>query len=148
MASDIIKKVLTFTPRMYEMVGEIEREKGYISFSAVIHQAIIDLHDSTFPKYAKKKEESPRGRIERLKAEKEAKLDIAREGFIELLDALGGKIERVAGKEFAVYFTYTGRKRYEQKVPLEMLSTDIVKTQYQPSKEKVEQLQREGKVDY
>ena len=142
------RQLITFPTRLEEMVQELKDEKGYASTTAVVHAGLIELHTKAFPNYMRK---PPSTGVERVRVQqdtKKAKEDAAEGVFRELSDALGGKIVVEGGKSFCVYFTYTGKKRFEQKVPLELLSTDLVKTQYQPSKEKVLKLQAEGKTDY
>lgn len=145
-----MKKVISFTDRLTEMVEEIQEAKGYTTFTSVVHQAIIDLHTRTFPAYLKspKAAESPEDRVRRKAEEKKAKEEGVREEKLEIAKALKGKVVSEAGNEFCVYYTYTGKKRYEQKIPLMLLTTDVLKNQYHPSKEKVEQYQKEGKTDY
>ncbi len=133
---------------MADMILEIQATKGYVSFSAVVHSAVIELHHKTFPTYVMRQpKRSPTEKVHDKAEEKAAKESIQRDVFLKLADELGGTVVMEAGKEFCKYFTYTHKKRYEQKIPLQMLSTDLVKTQYQPSREKVEQLQKEGKTE-
>lgn len=146
----MIKKLITFSPRMVEMIQEIQDTKGYVSFSSIIHTAVVELHTHIFPNYLRPlaKDEDPAKKIKRKAMEKEVKKETARNEYLRLVEELKGQVVEESGKEFCLYFTYTGKKRFEQKIPLQMVSSDMVKTQYQPSKERVEQLQREGKVDY
>jgi hypothetical protein len=144
------KKLITFTDRLVDMVQELENHKGFPSFSAVVHSAIIEMHSKTFPGYIRPlaKDENPADRLKRKQRDNDVKKEMVRADMLAIVEQLGGKVAVEAGKEFCVYFTYAGKKRFEQKVPIEMLSSDLVKTQYQPTREKVEQLQKEGKVDY
>lgn len=140
---------IAFTPRMVEMVNEIMNNRGLMSFSAAVHFAVAELYKKDNPAYvALRTNETPADRMLRKKQEKEAKEDMARADQLAILEALGGQLINKEGSEVAVYFTYSGKKRFEQDVSLSMLTTDLVKTQYQPSRERVEQLQAEGKVDY
>ena len=145
----MIKKLLTFTPRMAEMVEEIKGAKGYVSFSAVVHAAIIELYTKTFPNYMRPlvKDEDPASRLRRKAAIKEARAELFREDQLEIVKELGGTVVEDGGKEYCAYFTYSGAKRFEQKIPLQFLTNELMKSQYQPSRERVERLQREGKTD-
>lgn len=141
------RQLISFPDRLAEMIAELKDERGYASTTSLVHSAIIDMHSRAFPNYMRK----PTTGADRLRANKDlagAKLEEAEATFIGLSDLLGGKVIVEGGKKFCVYFTYTGKKRFEQKVPLELLSSDLVKTQYQPSKDKVLKLQKEGKCDY
>lgn len=144
------RKLIAFSDRQLEMVDEVKSVKGYPSFSSVIHAAVVELHTRTFPNYMRPlaRDESPAEKVARKTGEKKAKEAIAKEAQMEILRQLDGSLVVEQGNEFALYFTYTGKKRFEQKVPLSLLSTDMVRTQYQPSRERVEELQKEGKVDY
>ena len=142
------RKIISLPPRLEEMVNELKNEKGYPTDASVFHAGVIELHSRAFPNYMRKPALTGVDRLKASRDMKEARAEDAETGFIALLDHLGGKVVVEAGKKFAVYFNYTGKKRFEQKVPLEMLSSDLVKTQYQPSRAKVEKLQQEGKCDY
>lgn len=142
----MIKKAMSFTDRMGEMVEELQNKLGLMSFSGVVHFAITELYRKEFPAY--KETASPEERLKTKKMQKAMQEEEAMDEFRELAKALDGRIVVEGGKEFCVYYNYTGRTRFEQKVPLNMLSSDLVKTQYQPSREKVEQYQKEGKTDY
>lgn len=146
----MIKKNITFTDRLEEMVKELEEKKGYPSFSAVVHQAIIDMHNKAFPSYVREASvrETPEDRVRRKKEIKEAKEALAREEQLEIMADLEGDLVQTDTGEFVRYYTYTNSKRFEQQVSLSSLTPDLVKTQYQPSREKVEKLRAEGKVDY
>lgn len=145
-----IKRVtIGFTDKMLEMVEKIQQERGLMSFAAAVHFAVAELYKKDNPAYmALKANETPEERMKRRKEEKEAKEDMVRLDQLAILEALGGKLVVKEGNEVCVYYTYSGKKRFEQTVSLNMLSTDLVKTQYQPNREKVESLQKEGKTDY
>lgn len=134
---------------MVAMVEGIKKKNALPSFSAAIHFAVASMHAKDNPAYITlKANESPEERVRRKKEERTAKEDIVREEQLDILKQLDGKLVEKEGAEVCVYFTYSGKKRFEQTVSLNMLSTDLVKTQYQPNRAKVEQLQREGKTDY
>lgn len=142
-----IPKLVTFTPKMAEMIDEIQEKKGYISFSAVIHQAVIELHKGYFPAYVQK-DSSAIGKMKRKDEEKKAKIELHNESLIGICEELGGKIKDKNGTPICTYYTYSHKKRYEQSIPVEQLTEDLPKNQYSPSKAKVEQLQKAKKVDY
>lgn len=145
------QKLITFTERQIEMANEIMAELGYNSFSQVVQQALIDKYQRTFPNYIKSgAKEEPVDRAQRKEQEKVAKKDIVLEGYRDIARRLGGTLvtDDTGGNEACIYYTYTGKKRYEQRVPLNQLSEDLIKTQYQPNRAAVEKLQKEGKVDY
>lgn len=142
-------RLIVFPEPIEDMVEEIIEKKGYPSFSAVVRQGIIELHSSYFPNYVKmKSDNSARSKMERKAEEKKAKEDMEKERLLGICEQLGGEVVDKAGSPFCTYYTYNSKKRYEQSIPVEQLSEDLVKVQYSPSKEKVLKLQEEGKVDY
>ena len=140
---------LSVTPRLLEMIEEIQKNKGYPTYVGVIHSAIIELHAKTFPAYMQRlKEETPEEKVSRKEAEKKAKEEFAKRELLEIAQQLEGEVVQDGEYEYCKYYTYAGPHRYEQKVPLRMLSSDLIKTQYQPSKEYVKKLQEDKKVNY
>lgn len=143
------RKSISFTGRMLEMIDEIKSSKGYVSLSSVVQQAVVQMHSKTFPTYViPRKDNSPEARLERKDEMKRLKEEKALEKQIGICEDLGGKVSEKADGFVCTYFTYTGKKRFRQDVPLAMVSNDLIKIQYHPSKEKVLKLQEEGKVDY
>lgn len=145
----ITRKSIGFTKRMEEMVEKIQADRGLMTFSDAVHFAIAELYKKDNPAYmALKVNETPEERVQRREQEKKAKEELFRQDQLAILEKLGGELIEREGGEVATYYTYTGKKRFQQVVPISMLSTDFLKTQYQPSREKVEELQRKGEVDY
>lgn len=144
-----LPKTIRFASKMEEDIKQMMEEKGYISFSAVVHHAVMELYRSYYPAYTTaKKDNSPKGRMKRIQDEREAKIELEYEKLAGICEDLGGDTEIKGGNEYCVYYTYSGKKRHQQEIPVNMLSEDLIKTQYSPSREKVEQLQRDKKVDY
>lgn len=150
MSHSRLEKTLRFTERMVEMVEELKEARGYATFSSVVYTAIAELHSKTFPAYrkmgttVKSPEEKERDLVGRKRAKEQIRIE-EREAVCKLLD---GKIADEGGTKVCVFYNYINKKRYLQKVALAQLSEDLIKTQYQPSKEKVERLQKEKKTDY
>jgi len=144
---DLVRKQLYFTPRLNEMVLEIQDDKGYPSFSAVVHQSIIDHHHRCFPAYTNR-DKSAEVTVQRKQDKRDALEKLEREKLASICTVLGGKIKDENGTDYCIYHTYAHKKRYEQKVPVDQLTEDLSKNQYSPSKTKVESLQKAGKVDY
>ena len=146
---NMIRKSILFKEEMVEMIKKIQNKNALPSFTAAIHFAVAAMYAKDNPAYmALKVNESPMERAQRKAQEKKAKEEIIRAEQIGILKSLGGELVVKEGRDTARYYTYSGRKRFMQEVSLSMLSEDLVKTQYQPSKAKVEELQKEGKVDY
>ena len=132
------------TPKLVEMISEIMEEKGYSTKAFVFQQSIIDLHASIFKDYIyKKKNGEEKLIIKRTKQE-----EIFEKGN-KICDLLGGQAyQDEAGHWYCKYFNYDYKKRNEQEVPFPMLTDDLARNQYFPSKEKVLQLQKDKKTEY
>lgn len=144
-----IKKTLVFSKRLVEMIEELQSKRGFLSFSATVHSCIAEVYSRAFPAYSIGiTKETPEEKLQRKEKEKEAKINMEKDKLREIVRQLGGQTVIDKGTEFAVYYTYAGKKRYEQKTPLTMISSDILRTQYQPNRETVERYQAEGKSEY
>ncbi len=143
-------KLIRFSKKHIEMADRIKTERGYMSFSAVIHQALVESYLKNFPSYAEKGAGrlTPEEKIANKRKEKELKIKEFEDAQLSICTDLGGELVEQDGSKLCVYFTYNNKKRYRQSIPLRMLSADFLKNQYQPTKEKVLRLQKEGKVDY
>lgn len=136
------KKLITLTPRMEQMISEIKDEMGYLSDGAVIQQAIIALHSKIFPAYTA----SPRKRAveEETVTATESKL----QRYYDLAKQLDGEVYDKNGETMVRYYTYIHKERYEQNLPLESLTPELLGMQYSPTKELVKKLQNDGKCKY
>lgn len=151
MAQENVKKLIGFAPQMTEMVEQLQSEMGLPSFTAVIHQAVVSLWDKKHPSYANVNPlAKDKDKVNEIRDKKKLKEQAAREEKLEIVEKLGGEliVDEEKGIEVCRYYTYTSGKRYLQEVSLSMLSMDIVKNQYFPSKEAVLKLQEEGKTNY
>ena len=138
------------------MVKEIRQAKGYSSNSEVFRQGVIDLYSRTFPKYilrkgtnTAKKTLTPAEVVEFRENEKIEKLKLVRIKQVKICERLGGTVvNKNDGGEYCEYYNYSGKTRFIQNIPLSMITDDLPKIQYQPSKDQVLDLQRKGRVDY
>lgn len=141
-----------FNDEMLAMLDRFLNEKGYDTISEVVKQAIRVSYAKEFPAYVDLKREVPKTLEEKVdyedrkKALKEKKEE---DRMIAICEALGGEvIVNEGGNKVCKYFTYDRKNRYEQELPLMMLSDDLLASQYSPSREDVEKRQKEGKVNY
>lgn len=151
--SKLIQTAFRFTPRMVSMIKEIQKSQGYSTQAAVVHQAIIEMYNNTFPAYLqnKKNREKPLDPdvVAAMELEQEAARQRASEVKLEgICRALGGEVLNEEGHKSCRYYNYSGKKRYEQTVTLSQLNQNLLQNQYHPSKERVLKLQQDGKVDY
>ncbi len=134
------------TERRDEMVQEIMEDRGHRTFSEVVGAAIELYYDEVAKSkfYRMKGVKGPSSQaVERRKAEAEENVKLM------ICQDLKGKIvKKEDGTKMCKYYTYVGRRRYEQEVSLNLLEEHMVASQYTPSRANVERLQEEGKVDY
>lgn len=133
-----------FTERHREMINEIMASKGYPSLASVVQQAVIEMHGSVFKDYVMAKKariDQPEGKVEMKKSQQTDKL-------IAIAERLKGDVVKKGGVMMVKYFTYNRRNRFLQETPLDTMAEIMVDKQYFPSKEDVEKLQEEGKVNY
>lgn len=146
------RKTLNLNDRMCEMIKEMKEARGYPNDSAVIYAAIIDMHTREFPPYKKpsvSEPTTPEDKVRQKQQEAEVRERMEREQQVSICEELGGEVfEDATGHSYCRYFTYAGKKRYEQEVSIDQLTEDLVKVQYQPDKETVLRLQEEGKTSY
>ena len=144
------KKLINLNGRSLEMAEDLMRIKGFMGLGEVVRYTISEAHAKTFPAYTTGQKLTPEQKLEQKQAMKKAKEAQVEQEYLEIAELLGGKVETnpETGNKTCVYYTYSLSKRYQQRVPLAMLSKDMLKNQYQPSKEKVLQLQKDKKVNY
>lgn len=133
---------------MLEMIEELQEKRGLPTFTAVIHFCVSDTHERNFKDYAQRAKMSPEERAGNDARKDEAKLEREIEKKKKIAEQLGGKVFAEGGALYCEYFTYSKTDRYLQKMPLLNLSEELLANQYFPSKEVVEQYQKEGKTSY
>lgn len=145
-APTTVKRFVSITPKVDEMANELIAEEGHSSFSEVVRAAIqLKYETMTRSKFyrgrATKNQSQAEARASEAEAEERAQVLVCQQ--------LGGTIsEDENGNKSCSYYTYIGRKRYEQKASIAFLTPQLLDTQYTPSKAAVEKLQKEGKVEY
>lgn len=142
-------KVITLTDEMQDKIAELKKELGYPSESMVIYSGITMLYQKTFPPHTQAQRGTPEQAVQRKKKEAEARTAIEHEKWVDIAKQLKGEIsQKDGGVEIVKYFTYAGRKRYEQETPLHLMTVELVASQYSPDKKTVLGLQKDKKVDY
>ena len=138
-----------FTERHREMIEQIMDSKGYPSIASVVQQAIIEMHGSVFKDYVMaKKARAELPAIIPGRVDGETKKSQQTDKLMGLAHRLGGSVAEKNGVMMVKYFTYNRRNRYEQEVPLDTMSEQLIKKQYFPSEEDVKKLQEAKKVNY
>lgn len=128
-------------------------EKLGMNTSEIVKQAIREMHANEFKDYVVGRvagsSRTPEDRASRQLATKEAKRKIEEDGYLAIAEQLDGRVETGAGGGKVVkWFMYDKKNRYEQQLPLDMMSEDLVTAQYFPSKEDVLERQAKGEVNY
>ena len=144
---------MTVTKRMIEMTDELVDELGYNSRADAITAAVIAHYRKTFPLYNQQKTAkelaTPRDRITARIEEEKVREEMNRETQLAILAELGGTLsDKVGEADKAVWYTYNYKKRYEQRMPLKMLTTELLKSQFYPNRKTVEKLQKDGLTTY
>lgn len=137
--------------RLDEMIEDMMREKGYHSLSHVVQQAIIEIHLKNFPPYtyqSKYKSAEERLREKEYNREQRQRAKEEEQESICLNELNGRVINTPTGERTCKYFTYVHKERYEQDLPLDMVTKELSKSQYSPDRKTVNRLQLEGKVNY
>ena len=152
----LVRKNIVITQGLNEKVEKIRKEmemKPTNFFTAVVELAINQLYNKTFPAYVASRNisaaKTPEDRAEqqmeimRIKKEKEEEVLL---GIANRLD--GQVFVNDSGHKSVKFFNYDKNSRFEQTIPLRMMNEELVKDQYYPSREDVEQRQVEGKCSY
>ena len=145
------KKLVSFTPRMIEMLQALKDKRGFMSDPEVVRCAISEMYGRTFPAYSStpRKRLTPEQQVQEDEQKKVAQQKRTTGEKRSICMRLAGKFkENDNDNVMCHYYTYSLKKRYKQEVSIEMLNEDMIKTQYQPSKTKVLALQAAHKVDY
>ena len=134
------------------MVDRFINERGFDTVSEVIKQSIRVYYAKEFPAYVESKASIPRtpeARAENEIRKREHKDKLVKDRLLAIAEKLGGTVDKNDGGNLVCrYFTYDRKNRYEQELPLDFLTEDLIETQYSPSREDVEKRQAEGKVNY
>lgn len=133
--------------RMQEMIEELMEYRGYRTLTALVTQGLVEMYremgrDSFYVNKAK-------GAPTRKKDEPVAGLSKGEKKQLKICEELGGTVGvDGSGVKVCTFYTYTHKSRYEQNVPLDQLDEELVKNQYFPSRERVEEYQKKKQTDY
>ena len=142
------------TERTKEMVRDIMDKKGFRSSVQTVEFCIAEMHNKEFPAYMRGKMgigdpvEEEKNKIIRKETQEKAKLQLEEAGKKKIAEQLEGKVYMSDGVKMCEYYTYDGKTRYQQTVPLVVLDESMLESQYVPSRKHVEKLQNTGKVNY
>lgn len=148
MSNNSTRKLISFTPVLNDMVERIREIKGFPSFSAVIHAAIIEYDRKCNPTYVKKANYTPEEQAAREIDRKKSKLRLLENEKMEIARKLGGTVTGPEGDRTVRFYNYHGKSRFEQQMPLEMLNEEFIKRQYHPSKQQVDEWREKGELKY
>lgn len=138
------KLLVSFNDETAKMLEEIQARTGSPSSNAAVNFAIFEAHRALFPSYLAGKGTGGRSKGQK---EQERRAEEQQE-LLEICKELEGTLEGEGANKICVYYTYNLRKRYEQRVSLDLLTKEMISGQYQPSKKAVLKLKEEGKTDW
>lgn len=139
----IIKITAGVTEKMKEMIGEIMEKSALPTISDVVKVAILNLHQKTFKDYV---ENRPSGK---LSVEEKVDYELKRQEIKkkkqddkqkEICQRMNGKLETSGNGFTCRFFNYSRHGKHEQSMPIDYLTEELVGLQYQPSKEKLQEL--------
>ncbi len=149
---------LRISPTLNSMVERLIEERGYSTRTMVFVSALVAFYQDNFKDYLEAKQSIQLSGSEKAKRAAEnsrmRRMSIAEEKKNEEIalctmpfpQGLGGKVDvSPNGSQVCVYKTFDKWAEFEQKLPLNMLSSELINTQYYPSKEKVEEYRLKGK---
>lgn len=145
-----IRITVNVSEGMKEKIAEIMEKSSLMSQTHVVNNAILLLHQKTFKDYI---ENRPSGKMTvEDKVDYELKRsDIKKQKHEEKQKAfcvrLDGKLERSNSGFVCRYFNYSRQGKHEQVLPLDYLNEEIIENQYQPSKEKLKELIKNGVIN-
>ncbi len=135
------RKHFNFTDIMLERIDDIRLKYGFPNLSVTINYIIAENYKREFKDYVmvKKIDDEEKNTVKKQDThDKQSAVCLSLEG--EIIDK--------AGTAYCVYHTYNRKNRYKQEIPLADITEDLLNMQYFPSKEKVEELEKEGNVNY
>lgn len=147
-----IRKTFLLDEGLIEIIRKIKDDNHQPSETAVVIEAVMALYRKLNPSYVVTRTES-RAKTPEEKAEEkvriaEHKKKLAEDGYLAIVEKLGGRVINKPDGKYAQYYTYHKNTRYLQEMPLEMMSDDLCDAQYSPNKEDVLGRQERGEVNY
>lgn len=129
-------------PKIREMMDKLKEERCLESNAEVMRAAIIAYYETYFKSYGR---DTLLGQSSSLKAPKLTKEQKEEKKQIDICMALNGTIKDVNGNKTCHYTIYEKVNpklvnKFEQGLPLSMLSKDTIARQYSPNREEVEQV--------
>jgi Arc/MetJ-type ribon-helix-helix transcriptional regulator len=152
---------ISLTKKNISQLDSLQAELGFASISETVRGAIHALHSKTFPSYA----QGPRRLTEyeedgeaipakpRLTKEqiKEQKLQNEIATCVAICETeLNGLVseDEDGNPQTCAYFQYDRTRRFPQEIDILSVNKGLVEAQYNPNKEYVEKLQKDGNVEY
>jgi hypothetical protein len=139
------RRTFLSSTRMEEMIKELQDKTGTRNVSAIIQRAIHEFHNSEFPAYARRNS-TPEDQGERAVARKEARRQAERDGQEMICLSLGGEIVSTGSGAVCRYKTFSKFGEFDQELPVDHLSEDLITQQFFPDRMTIENLVAEGKL--
>lgn len=135
-----ILKTISFPERAVEMVNEVMERNGMPTFTSALCSMIAAAYPKMIRDYVDKmgiRQMTPEEKAANKEREKQATGRIQYDRQKLICDALEGTVEKSGHGYVCKYFTHSKYAKYPQTVPLDILTEDLLKSQYSPSKELV-----------
>jgi len=145
-----VKKMITVAPEVIERAQKIQKDRGYSSFSGLVTEAIYQLYEKMY-KYQTR---AYIPQTSETKAEKSVQTQVLKEKlskeqgeaeWMPFVKALNGEVTLDAvGNKYCKWNNYAifgnSVSKFEQELPVGQLSQILVDNQYDPSRERVEEI--------
>lgn len=141
MKFESIRKLVVLTPSVSQMLEDLKEYYQSGSSSAIIRQLIIEQHEYL------RRQNKLYGGVDAVKHRMPKETPSDKEKLAIVVELGGEVVESKEGK-VCKYYTYNWKDRYEQQIPLDMVTRTLIEQQYTPSKEIVLQYQNDGLVNY
>lgn len=128
--------------RVQEMVEQIKEKNGYTSYTQVWLQAMVEFYNRNFKDYLAPKprtKQTPEERAQYLQEMEKAKIDIARNKKLDILERLGGTL---IANDMVQWYTYYATGKDIQQLPLMSLTEDLINNQFQGNIEKIKKFHK------
>lgn len=148
-----VRKTFLVDEGLVEVIKKLKKDNHYNSETAVIIEAVMSLNRKLNPGYvvsrAETRAKTPEQKLDEEDERKRIKKQREEDAQMVIVNALEGRVSIGAGGGKVVkYYTYDRKNRYQQQLPIDMMSEDLIASQYFPTKEDVLARQAKGEVNY
>lgn len=148
-----IQKTYLLEQSIVDKIQQIKENRGANTATAIVIQAIDEYHKKTFKDYVIARmptmPKTPEDKAETQMRITEIKREKREAKQMEIVEKLEGTIiDDGAGNKYCHWYIYDKNTRYQQQLPLEQLTDDLIDSQYHPSRAEVEKRRLNGTTTY